>query len=77
MIVGNASWRFGSYLAYCRNGAQDDEMPLYMFDKVGGAGEGLKGCVCGGGVDAGCLSHQEPIFAQSQYSYMSWQGVQT
>lgn len=38
--MGNASWRFGSYLAYCRNGAQDDEMPLYMFDKVWGAGRG-------------------------------------
>jgi hypothetical protein len=34
VIVGNASWRFGSYLSYCRNGSELDEMPLYMFDKV-------------------------------------------
>jgi hypothetical protein len=34
VIVGNAAWRFGSYLSYCRNGAELDEMPLYMFDKV-------------------------------------------
>jgi hypothetical protein len=34
VIVGNASWRFGSYLSYCRSGAEMDEMPLYMFDKV-------------------------------------------
>lgn len=36
VIVGNAAWRFGSYLSYCRNGAELDEMPLYMFDKVTG-----------------------------------------
>lgn len=30
-------WRFGSYLSYCDQGAEQDEMPLYMFDKVGGA----------------------------------------
>jgi hypothetical protein len=34
VIVGNASWRFGAYLSYCRNGSELDEMPLYMFDKV-------------------------------------------
>jgi hypothetical protein len=36
VIVGNAAWRFGSYLSYCRSGAELDEMPLYMFDKVRG-----------------------------------------
>jgi RimJ/RimL family protein N-acetyltransferase len=36
VIVGNMPWRFSSYMAYCDNGAADDEMPLYLFDKVRG-----------------------------------------
>jgi hypothetical protein len=34
VIVGNMPWRFSSYMAYCDNGAAQDEMPLYLFDKV-------------------------------------------
>eukprot|EP00879_Flechtneria_rotunda_P033329 GHRR01036900.1.p1 GENE.GHRR01036900.1~~GHRR01036900.1.p1 ORF type:complete len:308 (+),score=57.43 GHRR01036900.1:176-1099(+) len=34
VIVGNMPWRFGSYLAYCKKGAEQDEMPLYLFDKA-------------------------------------------
>jgi hypothetical protein len=34
VIVGNMPWRFGAYLSYCERGAELDEMPLYLFDKV-------------------------------------------